>query len=61
MFLTDYFWRQGFRRRSKRINCRINSELRDRTLQHNGGIKMRKRVRRRRIGQIVGRNVNCLD
>ena len=50
MFLADDFGRERFRSRSERIDRRINSELRDRTLEHDGRIQMREGVGRRRIG-----------
>ena len=61
MLFADNFGRERFRGRSERIDRRINAQLRDRAFEHDGRIKMRKGVRRRRIGQIVRRNVNRLE
>ena len=61
MLFADNFRRERFRSRGERIDRRINSELGDGTLEHDGRIEVRERVRRRRIGQIVRRNVNRLE
>ena len=44
----------------ERVNRRINAFRGDVARQHGGRIEMRERGRRRRIGEVVGRNVNRL-
>ena len=61
MLFAHDFRRERFRGRSQRIDRRINAELGDGTFEHDRGIQVRERVRRRRIGQIVRRDVDRLD
>ena len=46
--------------RVERVDRRIDALLGDVARQHGGRIKMRERGRGRRVGQVVGRNVNRL-
>ena len=48
------------RRRSERIDGGIDAELRDRARQHDRRVEVRKGGRRRRIGDVVGGNVDRL-
>ena len=45
----------------QRIHRRINPQLRHLPRQHHRGIQVRESGRRRRVGQIVGRNINRLN
>ena len=50
MLFADDFGRERFGSRGERIDRRINAELGDGALEHDGRIQMREGVRRRRIG-----------
>ena len=58
--LIDHVGRERLRGRGKRIYGRINAKLRDRAIEHDGGIEVGKGVRRRRVGEIVGGHVDGL-
>ena len=44
----------------ERIDRGIDALLGDRARQHRGGVEVRERGRRRRVGEVVGRHVDCL-
>ena len=46
--------------RGERINCGIDTQFRDRAVQNDGCIQVRKRCGWRRIRQVVGRNLHRL-
>ena len=48
------------RRRGERIDGGVDAELRDRAREHDRRVEVRERRRRRRIGDVVGRNVDRL-
>ena len=60
VLLADDQRRQHARGRVERIHRRIDALFRDRADQHRGGVEMRERGRRRRVGQVVGRHVDRL-
>ena len=47
-------------RRRQRIDGRIDAEFRDRARQHDRGVKVRERRRRRGVRNVVGRHVDGL-
>ena len=61
VLLADDFGRERLRGGGERIDRRIDAELGDGTLEHDGRIQVREGVRRRRVGQIVRRHVNGLE
>ena len=60
MLLADDQRRQHARGGVERIDRRIDALRGDVARQHRGGVQMRERGRRRRIGQVVGRHVDRL-
>ena len=60
MLFADHLWIQHARGRVQRIHCRINAKLGDLARKYGSRIQVRERGRRRRISQVVGRNVNRL-
>jgi len=61
VLFADDVGRKGFRGGCQWIHGRIDAELGDRTLKHDGRIQVRERVGWRGISQIVSRNVNGLE
>ena len=61
MFLADDFRRERAGARSQRIDRRIDAQLGDGTLQHDGRVQVRERGGRRRVGQVVRRHVHRLE
>ncbi len=61
MFFTNNHRIEHTRRGFKWIHSRVNTLFSDRTVKRRGRIQVSERRCRCRIGQIVGRNVNCLN
>ena len=61
MFLADDVRIELARGRVERIDRRIDAERRDVARQHDRRVQVAERRRRRRIGQVVGGNVDGLD
>ena len=61
MLFADNVGRERFRSRRERIDGGIDAELRDRAFEHDRRIEVGESIRRRRIGQIVRRDVDGLD
>ena len=61
MLLAHHARLEDARRRIERIDSRVDAELRDLPRQHGGRVEMRERCRRRRIGEVVSRDVDRLD
>ena len=60
MLLADDQRRQHPRRRIQRVHRWIDALGGDVARQHGGGVKMRERRRRRRVGKVIGRHVDRL-
>src|SRR5258706_149213 len=60
MLLADNERGEHARCRVERIHCRIDAFFRNRAAQHRGGVQMRERGCRRRVGQVIGRHVDRL-
>ena len=60
MLLADDAWLEQTRGRIERIDCRVDTQLRDRTVEVGRRIEMRERRRRRGIGEIVRGHVHGL-
>src|SRR5258706_8845443 len=61
VFLADHVWIENARSRIERIHCRVNAQLGNLPGQNRGRVEMGESGRRRRVGQVVGRDVNCLN
>src|SRR6185436_21007642 len=60
MAIADELGIENARGRGERIDRWIDTELGDRARQHDRRVEVRERRRRRRIGDVVGRDVNRL-
>src|ERR1700676_1110780 len=60
MLLADDERGEHARRRVERVHRRIDAFFRNRAVQNGGGVQMRERGGRRRVGQVVGRHIDRL-
>ena len=61
MFIADDFGRERLGRGGEGIDGGIDAEFRNRALEHDGGVQVGEGVCGGGIGQIVRRNIDCLE
>lgn len=59
--LANNFRSKSVRNRKEGIHCRVNSKLSNRTFKNNSRVQVGKCIGRSRVGQIVSRDINCLE
>src|SRR5690606_29900209 len=61
VFFTDDLRVEHARRGGERVNSRVDTPCRDRARQNGRGVQVGERGGRRRVGQVVGKDVNRLN
>ena len=61
VLLADDRGIESVRRRRERVDSREQAERRNATRKNRGGVEVRKRRGRRRVGQVVCRDIDSLD